>query len=764
MKKSIILSSIMIIVLCLSLITGATFALFTSEAKNTITVQSGKVEVVSVLSDLKTYSFAEEQENGLFENGGTAVLDAEKGTVVLTNVTPGDKATFKLVVTNNSNVAIKYCIKYNVSGDLAKGLIITETEKENETSISSNISPEWTLVTSAGQLHEKLVSIELPSEAGNEYQDKSAEIQITVYAVQGNDPSWAGEADTTWYNDTDTSFTLKTAAQLQGLSQLVAEGNTFKGKTITLGANIDLATTYGLYELQPIGGSTPFSGTFDGNGYVISNLKLTNNANKSNVGLFGFTTEGEIKNVTVENAEVKGRLNVGVVAGTPYTSAYSNIQVKGLVKVEGMAYVGAVGGKNVYANWNNITVDVEEGSYVKAVSTENGTYYRTYVGGVIGFVGEGGHKISDITSNIDVYGDVCDVGGIVGIAHYSNVYENIECSGDVYLASAEPADDAIVDTLEVGGIAGVWHNQADVKFTNISFTGNLVVSFEDASGNIVTVTDFAYNGLIGKPYNASGNGKLYIDDVEQTYVSPDVTKIVIDGEKYSYAANDVALNEIISSGETKVYLGSGSYIIPDSAQGKTLTIKGNGETKIATQDDGSYEGCDYSLDGSTVTFEGVIINTDSTTYTGYARLNATYNNCTINGTYTLYGNSEFNDCTFNVSGDAYNIWTWGAPEATFNNCTFNSDGKALLLYGTVNTKLTLNGCIFNDNEGLADLKAAIEIGDDYGKSYELVVNNTVVNGYEVNDKGINTGTTLWANKNSMSTEKLNVIVDGIDVY
>jgi hypothetical protein len=136
----------------------------------------------------------------------------------------------------------------------------------------------------------------------------------------------------------------------------------------------------------------------------------------------------------------------------------------------------------------------------------------------------------------------------------------------------------------------------------------------------------------------------------------------------------------------------------------------------------------------------------------------------INGTYTLYGDSEFNNCTFNVSGNVYNLWTWGAPKAEFNSCTFNSDGKALLLYGRVNTNLTVNGCTFNDKGGLSDLKAAIEIGNDYNTSYNVVVDNTTVNGYEINDNGINTGTTLWANKNSMPKDKLNVVVDGVDVY
>jgi hypothetical protein len=124
----------------------------------------------------------------------------------------------------------------------------------------------------------------------------------------------------------------------------------------------------------------------------------------------------------------------------------------------------------------------------------------------------------------------------------------------------------------------------------------------------------------------------------------------------------------------------------------------------------------------------------------------------------------FNNCTFNVSGDVYNIWTWGAPNAEFNNCTFNSDGKALLLYGTVNTNLTLNGCTFKDKGGLTDKKAAVEIGNDYGKSYTLTVTDTVVNGYEINDKGTNTGSTLWGNKNSMGPDKLIVTVDGVKVY
>ena len=142
-----------------------------------------------------------------------------------------------------------------------------------------------------------------------------------------------------------------------------------------------------------------------------------------------------------------------------------------------------------------------------------------------------------------------------------------------------------------------------------------------------------------------------------------------------------------------------------------------------------------------------------------------YENCTITGTYYVYETTaKFTDCKFNVTGDFYNCWTWGALNATFDGCTFNSDGKAMLLYGTENTKLTINKCTFNDSDVLDVKKAAIEIGDDYGKSYTLVVNETDVNGFAINDEGFNTNTSLWANKNSMGKDKLSVTVDGVKVY
>jgi hypothetical protein len=75
----------------------------------------------------------------------------------------------------------------------------------------------------------------------------------------------------------------------------------------------------------------------------------------------------------------------------------------------------------------------------------------------------------------------------------------------------------------------------------------------------------------------------------------------------------------------------------------------------------------------------------------------------------------------------------------------------------------MNNCVFNDN-GTISGKAAIEIGNDYNTAYELTVNKATVNGFDINTAGINTNTTLWANKNSMGQDKLNVVVDDVDVY
>ncbi|MBQ9953446.1 MAG: leucine-rich repeat protein [Clostridia bacterium] len=294
------------------------------------------------------------------------------------------------------------------------------------------------------------------------------------------------------------------------------------------------------------------------------------------------------------------------------------------------------------------------------------------------------------------------------------------------------------------------------------------VQFE-GGGQFATHQDTGYsNPLTIYVKNATVAARVYAAQSSATDYEVKILGDAADGSDATaveQVKNNTQLDEAIKNGASTVVLGSGTYSTPASAKGKTLTIIGNGDTVVDVLDYGAAEGDgDYSLEGSTVTFENVTITTKTTYFPGYVRMKGIYNNCTINGVWTLYDNGEFNNCTFNVSGDVYNVWTWGAAKATFNNCTFNNDGKAILVYGGGSTKLTVNGCTFNDNGGLTSKKAAIEVGAGYGSSFDLNISDTVVNGYEINDEGINTGTTLWGNKNSMGTDKLNVVVDGVDVY
>ena len=305
--------------------------------------------------------------------------------------------------------------------------------------------------------------------------------------------TWDGSAksEEVTKDNTTGEYVIDSTEKLLGFASQVNAGVSFAGETVTLATNIDLNN-------QPWTPVSGFKGTFDGQNHIISNLTI-NGEGKIDQGLFGKTTDGEIKNLTVNNAKVSGYLNVGVVAGTPYTSKYSNIKVTGHVEVNGFAYVGAVGGKDAYANWDNITVNVDETSYVNA-NSEN---YRTYVGGVIGFNGEGGHSFKNITSNIDVKGSTIDVGGLFGIAHYGNQFENCICTGDVEIYAAKTAEYA----EEIGGIAGVWNNGgSDVVFTNCSFTGEVRTNVERGT--------IWYNNLVGKPYTSTGNGKLIINGSE----------------------------------------------------------------------------------------------------------------------------------------------------------------------------------------------------------------------------------------------------------
>ncbi len=124
----------------------------------------------------------------------------------------------------------------------------------------------------------------------------------------------------------------------------------------------------------------------------------------------------------------------------------------------------------------------------------------------------------------------------------------------------------------------------------------------------------------------------------------------------------------------------------------------------------------------------------------------------------------FEGCTFNVTGDAYAVWTYGASDVTFDNCTFNTDGKAILVYteGAHTAEINVNKCTFNATTNRN--KAAVEVGQSAGENkanYTLNFNNSTADNNFVQ---VQSKSNLWGNKNGMDTTGLQVVENGKVVY
>ena len=189
-------------------------------------------------------------------------------------------------------------------------------------------------------------------------------------------------------------------------------------------------------------------------------------------------------------------------------------------------------GKNAYADLTDLTIDANAGSYVKADSQK----YRTYVGGIVGFMGEGNQTVMNVISNISVIGSTCDIGGIAGIAHYGNKFINVVCAAElIQLVNAN--DDG--DHLEIGGIAGVWLNQSGetVLLLNCSAENTTLKSSlkgvdrsEDVKGNDITGRSYSEEtstsgSLIIGNVNTSETGSEYVFTVSGPKAADDLKAI-----------------------------------------------------------------------------------------------------------------------------------------------------------------------------------------------------------------------------------------------
>lgn len=199
-----------------------------------------------------------------------------------------------------------------------------------------------------------------------------------------------------------------------------------------------------------------------------------------------------------------------------------------------------------------------------------------------------------------------------------------------------------------------------------------------------------------------------------------------------------------------ITLGEGNYTLykissEGMTNGKNLTFVGQGPDKTAWNigakvpdpaNFGTEYNGDYSFDGAgTVTFKNMTLRSGNANYLGFIRADRTVvDNCVINGKtfYWGYTSAVFTDTTFYAPTGDYAIWTYSSPAMEFDNCTFNATGKAINVYtdysaGKHDIRVYLNNCTVNSASGLG--KQALNINDSNMRPYKYIIyiNNIDIN-------------------------------------
>ena len=243
-------------------------------------------------------------------------------------------------------------------------------------------------------------------------------------------------------------FIITKAAELDYVATACMSGDTFAGKYIKLGVNIN----WGGRVWTPIGYTTTtvFSGNFDGNGKTIFNLTCTDTA----VGIFAYATGAVIKNLNIDyatfttNTRYAGAIvalmrdsdisgcsgganvkimttdsmantaQIGGLFGLVNNSTVKNCTFNGEVivtSITGVSFIGGIAG--VVGNNSEISFCVNNGIVRVTTPSTTGTSYA-YAGGVVG--GIGSSSVVGTIKNCINTGEVIAIeyaGGILGRVH-----------------------------------------------------------------------------------------------------------------------------------------------------------------------------------------------------------------------------------------------------------------------------------------------------------------------------------------------------------
>ena len=199
----------------------------------------------------------------------------------------------------------------------------------------------------------------------------------------------------------------------------------------------------------PIGDSNnKYQGTFDGNHKTITNLYI--NASQYYTGLFGFTYEGTIKNLTFEYANVTETNNyAGVLVGKAFGgSTLQNIKISNTCQIKGGKYTGGIAGYLVGNAYNCVNYATVQGIQ--------------YIGGLCGHYSRSrtGNSMTACANYGNVTASSLDVGGLVGYFDSGTIQDCANYGG-------------VKGTERVAGMVGSVTNG---KIQNVFSYGNISVT------------------------------------------------------------------------------------------------------------------------------------------------------------------------------------------------------------------------------------------------------------------------------------------------
>ena len=266
--------------------------------------------------------------------------------------------------------------------------------------------------------------------------------------------------DSDWLAD---SIPISNRAELEAINDNL-NGN------FHLVADIDLARE----NWVPLGGqSSPFTGIFDGRGYIITMSSGT---------LFFHISGAIVKNVYMVNASICGTASGSIVLNSSVTGDISS-RGGGGSSIGGL--VGNLSNSIIHNSHNAANIDID-------------TIMNLSVGGIAGSAHNSKVYASYNTGNITGYSWSSNVGGIVGYQS-DTIIENSHNTGDIT---------AVVDRgrAHAGGISGYrqWNGNLSVirnsfNTGNITATGSSRTSVNASAGGIIGRTDSEF--IIENCYN-----------------------------------------------------------------------------------------------------------------------------------------------------------------------------------------------------------------------------------------------------------------------